>query len=101
MLYCKFPGKCVSEKIVKISQYLTKLCVDDVGLLFLSHPVHGTNPFVGDNDSLCAILCKQFAEEHLQQNIETRHNVNCGARFLAILLFQLMNLVRINLSPTF
>jgi len=28
-----------SEGILKICQYLTKLCVDYVGLLFLAHPV--------------------------------------------------------------
>jgi len=39
-LYCKFPGECDSERILKIGQYLTKLCVDYVGLLFLAHPVY-------------------------------------------------------------
>ena len=38
--YCKFPGECDSERILKIGQYLTKLCVDYVGLLFLTDPVH-------------------------------------------------------------
>ena len=35
----KFPGECDSERILKIGQYLTKLRVDNVGLLFLAHPV--------------------------------------------------------------
>jgi len=39
LLYCKFPGECDSERILKIGHYLTKLCVDYVGLLFLAHPV--------------------------------------------------------------
>jgi len=26
-LYCKFPAECDSERILKIGQYLTKLCV--------------------------------------------------------------------------
>ena len=30
----QIPGECESERIVKIGQYLTKLCVDYVGLLF-------------------------------------------------------------------
>jgi len=34
LLYCKFPEECDSEKILKIGQYLTTLCVDYVGLLF-------------------------------------------------------------------
>jgi len=29
-----------SERILKIGQYLTKLCVDYVDLLFLAHRVH-------------------------------------------------------------
>ena len=36
--YCKFPGECDSERILKIGQYLTKLCVDYVGLLFFGPP---------------------------------------------------------------
>jgi len=43
LLYCKFPGECDSERILKIGQYLTKLCVDNVGLLFWpTLYVHGT-----------------------------------------------------------
>jgi len=38
-LYCKFLGECDSERILKTGQYLMKLCVDYVGLLFLAHPV--------------------------------------------------------------
>jgi len=34
LFYCKFPGECDSERILKIGQYLTKLYVDYVGLLF-------------------------------------------------------------------
>jgi len=34
LLYCKFPVECDRERILKIGQYLTKLCVDNVGLLF-------------------------------------------------------------------
>ena len=41
MLYCKFPGECDSERILKIGQYLTKLCVDNVGLLFFGPPYVG------------------------------------------------------------
>ena len=41
LFYCKFPGECFySEGILKICRYLTKLCVDYVGLLFLAHPVN-------------------------------------------------------------
>jgi len=31
--------KVVWQHVLKIGQYLTKLCVDYVGLLFLAHPV--------------------------------------------------------------
>jgi len=31
---CKFPGECDSERILKIGQYLRKICIDNVGLLF-------------------------------------------------------------------
>jgi len=34
LLYCKFPEDYDSERILKIGLYLTKLWVDDVGLLF-------------------------------------------------------------------
>ena len=34
MLYCKFPGECDSERILKTGQYLTKLCVDYVAYFF-------------------------------------------------------------------
>jgi len=47
MFYCKFPGECDSERILKIGQYLTKLCVDCVGLLFLAHPVYERITFWG------------------------------------------------------
>ena len=32
-------GECDSERILKIGEYLAKLCVDYAGLLFLAHPV--------------------------------------------------------------
>jgi len=32
---------------MKIGQYLTKLCIDYVGLLFLAHPVLPSHKFVG------------------------------------------------------
>jgi len=40
LLYCKFPGELLSERILKIGQYLTKFCVDYSGLLYLAHPVY-------------------------------------------------------------
>jgi len=50
-LYCKFPVglECDSERILKIGQYLTKLSVDYVGLLFLAHPV------AYNNDIICTV----------------------------------------------
>ena len=43
MLYCKFSGDYNSEKIFKIGQYLRKLCVENLGLTFLAHPVYQLN----------------------------------------------------------
>jgi len=37
-LYCKFPGECDSDRILKIGQHLTKLCRLH-WLTFLAHPV--------------------------------------------------------------
>jgi len=37
-----YTGACIARyanALVKIGQYLTKLCVDYIGLLFLAHPV--------------------------------------------------------------
>jgi len=34
MLYCKFHGECDSERSLKIGQYLTKLCVEYLGVSF-------------------------------------------------------------------
>jgi len=31
-LQCKLPGECDSERIVKIGRYLTKLCVEYLGV---------------------------------------------------------------------
>ena len=39
MLHCKFSGDYSSERIFKIGQYLTKLCVEHLGFTFLAHPV--------------------------------------------------------------
>ena len=36
----QFSGECDSERILKIGQYVTKLCVDYFCLLFLAHPVY-------------------------------------------------------------
>jgi len=38
-LHCKFSGDCNSERIFKVVQYLTKLCVEHLGFTFLAHPV--------------------------------------------------------------
>ena len=43
MLHCKFSGDYNSERIFKIGQYLTKLCVEHLGFTFLAHPVHVYN----------------------------------------------------------
>jgi len=40
MLHCKFSGDYNSERIFKISQYLTKLCAEHLGFTFLAHPVY-------------------------------------------------------------
>jgi len=37
MLHCKFSGDYNSERIFKIGQYLTKLCVEHLGFTFLAH----------------------------------------------------------------
>jgi len=34
VLHCKFSGDYNSEKILKIGQYLTKLCVENLGFTF-------------------------------------------------------------------
>jgi len=39
MLHCKFSGDYDGERIFKIGQYLTKLCVQHLGFTFLAHPV--------------------------------------------------------------
>jgi len=41
MLHCKFSGDYNSERIYKIGQYLTKLCVEHLGFTFLAHHVYG------------------------------------------------------------
>jgi len=38
----QFSGDYNSERIFKISQYLTKLCVQHLGFTFLAHPVQCT-----------------------------------------------------------
>jgi len=38
MLHCKFSGDCNSERIFKIGQYLTKLCVEHLGFTFFGPP---------------------------------------------------------------
>jgi len=45
LLHCTFPGDCDSEIILKIGQYLMKLCVEYRirGLLFVAHSVVCTN----------------------------------------------------------
>jgi len=42
MLHCKFSVDYNSERMFKIGQYLTKLCVEHLGLTFLAHPVQCT-----------------------------------------------------------
>jgi len=37
--YCKFPGERDGERIMKIGQYLTKLCVVTTLAYFLTHSV--------------------------------------------------------------
>jgi len=41
MLYCKFSGDYNSERIFKIGQYLTKLCVEHLGFTFFGPPCIG------------------------------------------------------------
>jgi len=43
MLHCKFSGDYNSERIFKIDQHLTKLCVEHLGFTFLAHPVCPVN----------------------------------------------------------
>jgi len=38
MLHCKFSGDYNSERIFKIGQYLTKLCVEHLGFTFFGPP---------------------------------------------------------------
>ena len=38
MFHCKFSGDCNSERIFKIGQYLTKLCVEHFGFTFFGPP---------------------------------------------------------------
>jgi len=38
MLYCIYPGDYNSERIFKIGQYLTKLCVEHLGFTFFGPP---------------------------------------------------------------
>jgi len=40
MLHCTFSGDYNSERIFKIGQHLTKLCVEHLGFTFLAHPVY-------------------------------------------------------------
>jgi len=44
MLHCKFSGDYNSERIFKIGQYLTKLCVQHLWFTFLAHPVSFLSP---------------------------------------------------------
>ena len=37
-LHCKFSGDCSGERIFKIGQYMTKLCVEHLGFTFLGPP---------------------------------------------------------------
>jgi len=46
MLHCKFSGDYNRERIFKIGQYLTKLCVEHLGFTFLDHPVCYTVRFI-------------------------------------------------------
>ena len=62
---CKFPEERYSEGIVKICQYLTKLCVDYVGLLFLAHPVYFLSaPLVRicSSSSQTGVCCYTFGD---------------------------------------
>jgi len=40
MLHCGFSDDYNSERIFKIGQYLTKLCVEHFGFTFLAHPIY-------------------------------------------------------------
>jgi len=77
----QFPGECDSERILKIGQYLTKLCVDYLGLLvvmkgdrasdltFLAHPVYpkvsndGGWPLVRSNWDRPVVVAAEAAED--------------------------------------
>ena len=37
--FLKLSGDCNGERILKIGQYLTRLCVEHLGFTFLAHPV--------------------------------------------------------------
>jgi len=43
MLHCKFSGDYNSERIFKIGQYLTKLCVEHLVFTFFGPPCIGLN----------------------------------------------------------
>ena len=64
--YCKFTGECYSEGILKICQYLTKLCVGLRWLTFLAHPVYCWRRCLSRAVSFCtgrlswAALCGQW-----------------------------------------
>jgi len=65
-LYCKFPGECDSERILKIGQYLMKLCVDYVGLLFFGPPCIiclDNNAYLSDNVTGVLVSIRQTDDE--------------------------------------
>jgi len=67
MLHCKFSGDCNSERIFKIGQYLTKLCVEHLGFTFFGPPcissaaveVYCVHLTAGDS-ALLSVFCKNL-----------------------------------------
>jgi len=70
LLYCKFPGECDSERILKIGQYLTKLCVDNVGLLFWP-TLYRCCSYTVDFPLLYIALSDAFHNNKVNGNIKT------------------------------
>ena len=70
MLHCKFSGDCNSERIFKIGQYMTKLCVENLGFTFFGPPCmhvvfgHGKVPKHYEGCSYCC--CSEILENSLK-----------------------------------
>ena len=60
MLRCKFSGDYNSERIFKIGQYLTKLCVEHLGFTFLAHSVEPNRNCLADAADETISVCKKM-----------------------------------------